>query len=241
MSQQMQVLMSVNSATEAQLVLSAGVPLIDLKDTSHGALAALDIETSKVIADIVHAHRQQFETSGIVVSATIGDNCATAADLITLIERRLEVGVEVIKLPESIWADPAYQVIIDGFLAQGIRLIAVLLPTSLTDSSLDKRLHSLALQGYWGVMVDTVQKSSALVDMVAIPVLTKFISTAKSLHLIVGIAGGLALTHVEVLSTLNPDYLGFRSGVCEDGLRAQSLSVERVYQLMSKVSGKFVG
>ncbi len=229
----MQVLVSVNSATEAQLVLSAGVPLIDLKDTSYGALAALDIEASKVIADIVHAHRQQFETSGIVVSATIGDNCATAADLITLIERRLEVGVEVIKLPESIWADPAYQVIIDGFLAQGTRLIAVLLPTSLTDSSLDKRLHSLAMQGYWGVMVDTVQKSSALVDMVAMP--------AKSLHLIVCIAGGLALTHVEVLSTLNPDYLGFRSGVCEDGLRSQSLSAERVYQLMSKVSGKFVG
>jgi (5-formylfuran-3-yl)methyl phosphate synthase len=241
MNQGMQVLVSVNSAAEAQLVLSAGVPLIDLKDTSHGALAALDIETSKMIIDIVHAHRQQFKISGIVVSATIGDSCTNAADLITLIERRLEVGVEVIKLPESIWAEPAYKVIIDGFLAQGIRLIAVLLPTSLIDSSLEKRLQSLAMQGYWGVMVDTVQKSSALVDMVAIPVLTKFISTAKSLHLIAGIAGGLALTHVEMLSTLNPDYLGFRSGVCEDGLRSQNLSAERVYQLVSKVSGKFVG
>lgn len=237
----MQVLVSVSSAAEAHLVLSAGVPLIDLKDTSHGALAALDIETSKMIIDIVHAHRQQFETAGIVVSATIGDNCANAADLITLIERRLEVGVEVIKLPESIWADPAYQSIIDGFLTQSIQLIAVLLPASLTDSSLEKRLHSLAMQGYWGVMVDTEQKSSALVEMVAIPVLAKFISTAKSLHLIVGIAGGLALTHVEMLSTLHPDYLGFRSGVCEDGLRSQNLSAERVYQLVSKVSGKFVG
>lgn len=241
MSQGMQVLVSVHSAAEAQLVLSAGVPLIDLKDTSHGALAALDLETSKTITAIVHAHRQQCEASDIVVSATIGDHCASAADLSALIASRLEIGIEVIKLPEAIWADPVYQSIIDGFLAQGTRMIAVLLPGSLTDSSLEQRLQSLATQGYWGVMVDTVQKSSALVEMIAIPAIAKFVSTAKSLHLMVGIAGGLALSHVEMLSTLDPDYLGFRSGVCEHGLRSQGLLAERVYHLVSKVSGKFVG
>lgn len=237
MSQAMQVLVSVNSAIEAQLALTAGVPLIDLKDTSHGALAALDIDISEAIVATVHAHRQKFPAATVTMSATVGDRCASATDLITLIEDRLRIGVEVIKLPEAIWADSAYQSIIGGVIARSARMIAVLVPGSLNNANLANRLQWLAQQGYWGVMVDTQQKSRALVDIVAIPALAKFVSTAKSLHLHVGLAGGLSLTHVESLAMLGPDYLGFRSGVCADGQRSQGLLAERLNQLVCKVSG----
>lgn len=241
MSQGMQALVSVNSAAEAQLVLSAGVPLIDLKDTSHGALAALDMETSKKIIAIVHGHRQQYEASDIVVSATIGDHCASADELSALIKNRLEIGVDVIKLPEATWADPSFRAIIHAFLEQGAKIIAVCLPNSLTDSTLVQRLHSLATQGYWGVMVDTVQKSDAIVNVVTMAALAEFIRAAKSFDLVVGIAGGLALVHVEMLSRLNPDYLGFRSGVSENGLRSLDLVPDRVHQMVSMMSRNFVG
>jgi (5-formylfuran-3-yl)methyl phosphate synthase len=240
MSQAMQVLVSVTSVAEAQLVLSAGVSLIDLKDTSHGALAALDIETSKAITTIVHAHRERSARPEIIISATVGDNCNTAPDLMALIDQRLQIGIVVIKLPEAIWANPDYQSIIDGFLVQGIKMIAVLMPASLMAATLEKRLQSLAQQGYWGVMVDTMQKSSTLVEMVSMPILANFVRTAQSLQLVVGVAGGLSLAHVASLSELGPDYLGFRSGVCVDGQRSKGLLPERVHQLVSTVSGSLL-
>lgn len=231
----MQVLVSVTSVAEAKLILSAGVSLLDLKDTSHGALAALDQGISKSIVDSVNEYRQQPEAKKVTISATVGDRCDSAADLVAVTESRLQIGVEVIKLPETIWADPAYQSTIDAFLAQGVKIIAVLTPASLTAATMQCRLQSLAQRGYWGVMVDTMQKSSALVDMVSLPALAEFVRAAKSLYLFVGIAGGLALAHIDSLVAVGPDYLGFRSGLCVDGQRAQGLLAERVHNLVSRL------
>lgn len=228
----MQVLVSVNSVAEARLVLAAGVPLIDLKDTSHGALAALDLENSAAIMAAVKAHRQQSPVAAVTISATVGDGCASVADLIALIAQRLHIGIEVIKLPEAIWADANYQAVINDFIAQGARIIAVFMPHSLADAILETRLLGLAQQGYWGVMVDTTEKSTSLMEMVSMPVLARFVHAARSLHLYVGLAGGLSLAHVAPLSALQPDYLGFRSGLCVDGQRAQGLLAERIQKLL---------
>jgi len=232
----MQVLVSVNSVAEAQLVLSAGVSLIDLKDTSHGALAALDLDVSKAIVGAVNAYRQQSAATGIIISATVGDHCASVADLIQLIESRLNLGVEVIKLPETIWDDPAYQPTIAAFLEQGIRLIAVLTPASLSEARMAGRVQFLAQQGYWGVMVDTTLKSSPLTEVVSPLVLAHFVQAAKAAQLFVGLAGGLSLSHVEPLATLGADYVGYRSGLCIDGQRAQGLLTSKVQQLVARVS-----
>lgn len=236
MTQVIQVLVSVNSVAEARLVLEAGVPLIDLKDTSHGALAALDLDISEAIVATVKAHRQQFHAASITISATVGDDCASATDLAALIEQRLSIGVEVIKLPEAIWADTAYRPVIDAFIAQGAKIIAVLLPFSLNDAALEKRLQGLAQQGYWGVMVDTMEKSTSLVEMTSMPSLARFVHAAKSLQLFVGLAGGLSLAHVAPLSALQPDYLGFRSGLCADGQRTKGLLAGRVQKLVATES-----
>lgn len=233
----MQVLVSVNSVAEAELVLSAGVPLIDLKDTSHGALAALDIDTSKSIVMGVRSHLQRLDSQGLIVSATIGDSCNSIIHLMELIEQRLQIGVDVIKLPETIWSDSLFQPVIEKHLKDGAKLIAVFTPESLMLSSLELRLQNLAQQGYWGVMVDTVLKSSSVLEMVNLPVLAEFVKVAKSFELIVGIAGGLSLMNIDSLSTLDVDYLGFRSGVCAQGIRAHALIAEQVDQLVSIVNG----
>jgi uncharacterized protein (UPF0264 family) len=232
----MQVLVSVNSVAEAQLVLSAGVPLIDLKDTSHGALAALTLDLSTAIVDVVHQYRQQSAATGIVISATVGDHCEAVEDLMHMITSRLQIGVEVIKLPETIWGDPGYQPLIATLLGQGHKLIAVLKPASLLADELPARVQWLAQQHYWGVMVDTTQKSKALVDIVPFAALADFVQAAKSVQLFVGLAGGLSLAHIETLARLQPDYLGFRSGLCEGGQRAQGLLAERVRELSLRVS-----
>jgi len=232
----MQVLVSVSCVAEAQLVLSAGVPLIDLKDTSHGALAALEIDRSTAIIEAILQHRQQTAATDIVISATVGDHGGTVDDLRQMITSRLQIGVEVIKLPEAIWAESLYQPTIVALLAQGLKLIAVMHPDSLMAANMQQRLHALAQQGYWGVMVDTTQKSRALLDIVPIAALADFVRAAKSARLFVGIAGGLLLAHIEPLSTLAPDYLGFRSGLCEGAQRAQGLLAGRVHALIARVS-----
>ncbi len=232
----MQVLVSVHSVPEVELVLAAGVSLIDLKETSYGALAALDLTTSKAIVVAVNQCRQQSAHADIVISATVGDACDSPSTLHQMIEDRLHIGVDVIKLPEAIWGQHAYQATLDHFLALGVPLIAVMKPASIAAESMQQQLNWLAQRQYWGVMVDTQEKSNTLTALVSLSALQAFVQFAKSLGLFVGIAGGLQLTHFETLAALSPDYLGFRSGLCAQGQRAQALLPEKVNTLVSRLS-----
>ncbi|HSH87438.1 MAG TPA: (5-formylfuran-3-yl)methyl phosphate synthase [Methylophilus sp.] len=233
----MQVLVSVSSVPEVQIVLSADVRLIDLKDTSHGALAALDLKLSQSIVETVNTYRNCNPGIEITVSATIGDDCASVVLLDELIQSRLAIGVDVIKLPEAIWANANYKVAINKFLSQQVKLIAVLSPaTLLKQSSMKDSLSSLAEDGYWGVMVDTIRKSMPLTALVNLDMLNSFVYSAKSLNLYVGLAGGLSLEQFDQLAELSPDYLGFRSGLCINEQRGQPLIAEKVQGLTTKLS-----
>jgi (5-formylfuran-3-yl)methyl phosphate synthase len=233
----MQVLVSVNSVPEAQMVLSADVRLIDLKETSHGALAALDLNLSKSIIHEVILYRQQHPQADIIVSATIGDDCASVQVLRELIQSRLNIGVNVIKLPQTIWADAAYAPVIKEFLSRQVKLIAVLSADHFSGKeAVGNILQDLANAAYWGVMVDTIQKSKPLTALISLQLLDFFVSSAKLLGLYVGLAGGLKLEQFDSLADLSPDYLGFRSGLCLNQHRDQPLISEKVHLVIAKVS-----
>lgn len=234
----MRVLVSVNSVAEAQLVLAAGVSLIDLKDTSHGALSALSLGESVAIMQVVNSYKKQHAHTDILVSATVGDTAESVAALLELIQSRLEIGVDIIKLPEAIWDHPLFTAAISQVLAAGTRMVAVFCPDSLLQTStLELRLNKLARQGYVGVMVDTIDKSSSVLDCVSISHIQKFTEMARRLQLMVGVAGGLRPEHWTQLRILEADFLGFRSGLCEKGLRQSSLLNESVVSIVSQVSG----
>lgn len=233
----MQVLVSVSSAHEAQMVLSADVRLIDLKDTSHGALAALDLDLSESIIGEVNLYRQKYPQADIIVSATVGDDCASVDMLDQLIQSRVDIGVDVIKLPQTIWANAAYESVIKRFLAKQLKLIAVLSADDVSgQKAISDIIHMLASASYWGVMVDTIQKSKPLTALVSMELLDFFVSSAKSSGLYVGLAGGLQLEQFNLLADLSPDYLGFRSGLCLNQRREQPLIAEKVRSVAAKVS-----
>ncbi|HSI28367.1 MAG: (5-formylfuran-3-yl)methyl phosphate synthase [Methylophilus sp.] len=233
----MQLLVSVSSVLEAQMVLSADVRLIDLKETSHGALAALDLNLSKSIIKEVNLYRQQYPQADIIASATVGDDCASAEVLNELIQTRVDIGVDVIKLPQAIWSNPAFQAVIKHFLSQQVKLIAVLSADELSgQKDISNSMQALATARYWGVMVDTIQKAKPLTSFVSLELLDFFVSTAKSLRLYVGLAGGLQLEQFDQLADLSPDYLGFRSGLCLDQRREQPLVAEKIQLVTAKVS-----
>lgn len=233
----MQVLVSVSSVPEAQMVLSADVRLIDLKETAHGALAALDISLSESIVQEVNLYRQQHPQAEIIVSATVGDDCSSPEALTELIQSRLDIGVNVIKLPQTIWASAVYTSVIKEFLSRQVKLIAVLSADHFAGKEAVRNiLHDLATAFYWGVMIDTIQKSQPLTTLINLELLGDFVSSAKVLKLYVGLAGGLKLEQFDSLADLSPDYLGFRSGLCLNQRREQPLIKEKLHLVTAKVS-----
>lgn len=233
----MQLLVSVNDVQESRYALAAGIQLIDLKDTSHGALAVLDAHTSQAIVQEVNGYRAMHQDATILLSATVGDSCASIDTLISLIESRLAWGVDIIKLPTAIWAEARLQGLLQSYLQQGVRLIAVLLPDALREqpSKVMHTLQQLAQQGYYGVMVDTVEKSQPLTVLLSAAQLDDFVRAARVCKLFVGLAGGLQLADAEPLARLAPDYLGFRSGLCEGQQRHLPLVPARIVELLRKV------
>lgn len=233
----MQVLVSVNSVPEVRLALAAGVTLIDLKDTSHGALAALDLGLSQAIVQEVQSYAVPPALHPVLLSATVGDDCDSPHALRALIEGRLKMGVHIIKLPETIWGQAVFASEIERFISAGAHLIAVLTPQQLQQrASLAFALQQLANAGYMGVMVDTVDKSASVVDVLAIDEINQFVTIAKALHLFVGVAGGLQLKHLSLLAESQADYLGFRGGLCLKGSRKSVLLPEMVHTVARQVS-----
>lgn len=233
----MQLLVSVSNAQEARWLLAAGIPLIDLKDTSYGALAVLDAQQSQAIIQEVNRYRVEHHGAAVLLSATVGDGCTSIDALRSLIDSRLAWGVDIIKLPATMWADIHLQSLLQSYLQRGVRLIAVLQPEALQAPSptVVATLAHLSGQGYFGVMVDTIEKSQPLTALLSTGQLRHFVSAARASRLFVGLAGGLQLADVAHLVNIAPDYLGFRSGLCEHRQRHLPLMPARISELLRKV------
>lgn len=233
----MQLLVSVNSVSEASLVLSAGVDLLDLKDTTYGALAMLDMAVSQEILQTVRQHRISHPASTVTVSATIGDVCSCGEQLKERMDARLQAGVDIIKLPATIWLDPNLQQTLQQFLDRQVLMIAVFSPAELAEPAfMNERLDALSAKGYFGVMVDTIDKNLPVTSQVSQHALEVFIQLAQSFKLTVGLAGGLQVSDLALLSTMRPDYIGFRSGLCEQRQRKNNLSASLLLSTVKKMS-----
>jgi uncharacterized protein (UPF0264 family) len=83
--------------------------------------------------------------------------------------------------------------------------------------------------GAHGVMFDTMGKTAkSLTDHLSYMTLAGHIAAAKDAGLVVGLAGSLTARQVPSLLALAPDLLGFRSALCRNGDRTQTLDAERL-------------
>ena len=233
----MQLLVSVNSLAEASLVVSAGVDLLDLKDTTYGALAMLDMNVSQEIMRAVKHHRISYPACTVTVSATIGDDCTSGKQLKQRMDARLDAGVDIIKLPATIWLAPGLQATLQQYLDHQVSLIAVFSPAELKEHAfMNEKLSALSAKGYFGVMVDTIDKNMPVTAQVDEHTLQAFIQLAQSFELYAGLAGGLQVSDLTLLSAMGPDYIGFRSGLCEKQQRKNSLSASMLMSTVKKMS-----
>ena len=93
------------------------------------------------------------------------------------------------------------------------------------DQSIDLSLIPiLKKHGFHGAMIDTADKQSGpLRKVISKEILQSFITQCRQEQLFCGLAGSLSLADIPYLTTLNPDYLGFRGALCHSHQRTEKL------------------
>lgn len=214
-------LVSVSQAQECALALSYGVDVIDFKNPQQGALGALP---QSLIRDLV----QQVQGRALT-SATLGDYPPYHDAITQTLAAMAGTGVDYLKLAMLDIRDWENDLQTLLPYTQQYQLIAVLLAGQ---SYPQHALSCLAKLGFVGVMWDTQDKSQGdLLHYFTIPSLQTFIAMAQQHDLMVGLAGSLQLTMWSPLRSLQPDFLGFRGGLCQAG-RASALCPDKLAQLM---------
>jgi (5-formylfuran-3-yl)methyl phosphate synthase len=208
------MLASVNTVDEALWVFNAGVDIIDLKEPANGALGALEPETIATIVKRINGE--------CPISATIGDLPLHPEAITSAVNRIAKTGVDYIKIGFFPEGDPlATLQSLAPTTQQNVHLIAVFFADHNIDLSL---LPVLKKYGFYGAMIDTAdKKSGSLCHISREELLRSFINECQQHQLFCGLAGSLSLADIPYLTTLNPDYLGFRGALCHAHQRTEKL------------------
>jgi uncharacterized protein (UPF0264 family) len=160
-------------------------------------------------------------------SATIGDLTYGPTAISDTVRAMSETGVDYVKV--GLFGGHPHVPVLEELAvvcAGGTRVVIVLFADQDPDIEL---LDVIALHGCTGVMLDTVFKNGGgLRRCLTHAELARFVSKAKTLGLLVGLAGSLRTEDVAPLLELQPDYLGFRGALCRGNERVSSVDRDAV-------------
>lgn len=218
-----QLLISVKNLEEAMIALAAKVDIIDLKDPNQGALGALDLDTTCEIVKQINGRS--------LVSATVGELHASLDALVADIQLRIDIGVDIIKVAVS---DLFYQAnfydAIRLITKAGVKIVVVFFADEAIDSEL---LPALKNAGVYGAMLDTKNKHKNLLQVQSQQALQLFTQQCYEYQLNSGLAGSLQPQHIDQLVRINPTYIGFRGGACNNSQRKSTLDQVKVHEIIS--------
>ncbi|MEJ2435386.1 MAG: (5-formylfuran-3-yl)methyl phosphate synthase, partial [Pseudolabrys sp.] len=198
------LLASVTGTQEAELALSHGADIIDLKDPDKGALGALPIDAVRETVGAIAGRRP--------VSAVTGDLPAEPRTVADTAEAMAETGVDYVKV--GLFAGPRRPDCIRALkpIAGRSRIVGVLFADDEPDTTL---LPLMAEAGFAGAMLDTARKGSGrLLDHADLSMLGEFVRLCRVHGMLAGLAGSLEAPDVPRLLLLAPDYIGFRGALC---------------------------
>jgi dihydroneopterin aldolase len=197
-------LASIGTPEEVGTALSGGADIIDLKDPSTGALAALSIEVIRQMLESIAGRRE--------VSAVTGDLPMEPDLLRDRAEAVAATGVDFVKV--GLLPDPSVRDCIRALArpAQRTRMVGVLFADRAPDFGL---VAAMADAGFSGAMLDTAGKGGGPLTLHLGPdQLARFVAACREHGLLCGLAGGLEAPDVPRLLALKPDVLGFRGALC---------------------------
>jgi len=197
------LLASVASPDEIEAAVSGGADIIDLKDPARGALGAWELPRIREAVARLAGRRP--------VSATVGDLPMAPALVAGAAESVAAAGAGIVKVG-MFEGDRTACIAALAPLARRARVVAVLFADRDPDAGL---LPLLARVGFFGVMLDTADKSAgslrAHADDAAIACFT---AAARVCGLYAGLAGSLEVADIAPLLAAAPDFLGFRRALC---------------------------
>jgi len=219
------LLASVRSVEEANIALQTPIDILDMKEPSAGALGALDADVIRAIVKVAGGR--------CTTSATAGDLPPQGDVMARRVREVAALGVDYVKvgLFGPRYLEKCLPVLRDA--AREMQLVGVLFADRLADFEGPCRLLKAA--GFAGVMVDTADKANGSVRRCADDdALQRFVNAARECGLLCGIAGSLGVDDIEPLREMGPDYLGFRTALCEGGKRAGKVSAAAIGRALEK-------
>jgi dihydroneopterin aldolase len=216
------LLASVTGSREAELAISHGVDIVDLKDPTKGALGALEPSVVRDAVRVIAGRRP--------VSAVIGDLPMEPDQINAAVRTMAATGVDYVKV--GLFADPRRGECVRTLagLARRTKLVGVMFIDCEPDNKL---IGQMAESGFAGAMLDTARKNGErLLDHADPAAIGDFVRGCRSHGLFTGLAGSLEAADVPRLLLLAPDYLGFRGALCtrhdrQAGLDPAALSLIR--------------
>jgi uncharacterized protein (UPF0264 family) len=208
-------LASVESLEEAKSLVEQLPHILDMKNPSEGALGALNHQTVTEIVNWIN--------KGCLCSATVGD-----------LPMQAEITSAAIRNIDEPGLIQCIQQLEPTIKSLSTPVIAVIFADQLPQQKL---IPLLAKTGFAGVMLDTARKDGqGLLNHLSVEVLQQFVVEAKSAGMLCGLAGALRIEDIETLSPLQPDYLGFRSALCQQHHRTNRLDPELAKQIQNKLN-----
>lgn len=213
------LLASVTSSAEAEIVVTGGGDIIDLKDPSRGAFGALPLA---IVRDVVKA-----VAGRCPVSAVAGDLPMEPKALFDAVSNLAETGADYVKVGFRPADSFAACVEVLAPLGRKVKLVAAffadLAPIDFSALAL------VAQHGFKAAMLDTAEKDSGrLITKVSLADLSQFVETCREASLMSGLAGALETPDIVRLLRLNPGFLGFRGALCRAGKRKAELDPQAV-------------
>ena len=231
----MKVLISVVSLEEAKIALKAKADILDIKNPEEGSLGA---QFPWLIKQIVN----ELKGSGILCSATLGDLPYKPGTVSLAALGAASCGVDYIKagLYGARGYDEAF--IMMKNMIHAIRMVntsAIVVAAGYADY---KRFGGIGYKdlvkaakdsGADVVMVDTAIKDGKnLLDAMNPDQVKEFIDLSHEAGLLVALAGSIKKEHIIDLAQLNPDIIGIRGEVCNNGNRNTGIVQEKVEEFM---------
>ncbi|MEM7400646.1 MAG: (5-formylfuran-3-yl)methyl phosphate synthase [Pseudomonadota bacterium] len=221
------MLASVRNLEEAKLAYNGGADIIDLKEPNDGALG------SAPIGEIHHIVDELWEKC--VISATIGDLPADYEKINQKVLQTAETGVDYVKV--GIFSDRHIETCLPNLIHctnKGISIIAVFFADMEFDVDFAIRIASEARLK--GVMLDTARKGAGgLLSHQNLMQLEYFVNRAKQHELISGLAGSLQVEDIPQVLQAEPDYIGFRTALCESNKRVGALNTKSIQTVRQSI------
>ena len=230
------LLVSIRDTEEIKVVEGLDIDIIDLKEPKNGPLGMLNfIDVRKIVLAL-----KDINFSGkISTTFELNDGNLSRND-VDKIESLSLLGIDYIKVGVSVDRNTWENLIkftksLNKIKNRSLKnkLILVLMIADDHSFRIVKNMTLDGVCGFSGVMIDTINKgSSSLFDIANLSELNLIKRFALDNNLGFGVAGSLDASHTKLVKELQPNWAGYRGGVCLNK-RVGPLSRVRLKNLIS--------